>query len=32
MASLEFVSALDSGVMKRIDGILMNKPDLSSGD
>jgi len=32
MASLEFVSALDSGVMKRIDGVLMNKPDISSGD
>jgi aryl-alcohol dehydrogenase-like predicted oxidoreductase len=32
MASLEFVSALDSDVMKRIDGVLMNKPDISSGD
>lgn len=32
MASLEFVSALDSGVMKRIDGVLMNKPDISSDD
>ncbi|MGD0477127.1 MAG: aldo/keto reductase [Nitrososphaerales archaeon] len=32
MASLEFVSALDSDVMKRIDGVLMNKPDISNGD
>ena len=32
MASLEFVSALDADVMKRIDGVLMNKPDLSTGD
>jgi voltage-dependent potassium channel beta subunit len=32
MASLEFVSALNADVMKRIDGILMNKPDLSTGD
>ena len=32
MASLEFVAALDADVMKRIDDVLMNKPDLSTGD
>jgi len=32
MASLEFVSALDSDVMERIDGVLMNKPDISGDD
>lgn len=32
MASLEFVSALDTDVMKRIDGVLMNKPDFSPSD
>ena len=32
MASLEFVSALDADVLERIDGVLMNKPDLNTGD
>jgi voltage-dependent potassium channel beta subunit len=32
MVSLEFVSALNTEVMKRIDGVLMNKPDLSTDD
>ncbi len=32
MKSLEFVSALSVDVMKRIDAILKNKPDLSMGD
>ncbi|MGD1055187.1 MAG: aldo/keto reductase [Nitrososphaerales archaeon] len=32
MASLGFVSALNADVMKRIDGVLMNKPDISNGD
>ncbi|MGD0319531.1 MAG: aldo/keto reductase [Nitrososphaerales archaeon] len=32
MASLEFVSALDADVLKRIDDVLMNKPDLDAGD
>jgi aryl-alcohol dehydrogenase-like predicted oxidoreductase len=32
MASLEFVSALDADVLKRIDDVLMNKPDLDTGD
>jgi voltage-dependent potassium channel beta subunit len=32
MKSLEFVSALNSDVMERIEGILQNKPDLSIGD
>jgi len=32
MASLEFVSALGVDVMKRIDNVLMNKPDISTGD
>jgi voltage-dependent potassium channel beta subunit len=30
--SLEFVSALDSDVIERIEGILQNKPDLGIGD
>ena len=32
MASLGFVTALDTDVMKRIDDVLMNRPDLSTGD
>ena len=32
MASLEFVSALDADVLQRIDGVLMNKPELNNGD
>ncbi|MGP8124916.1 MAG: potassium channel beta subunit family protein [Nitrososphaerales archaeon] len=32
MASMEFVSALDAGVMNRVEGVLMNKPHLDAGD
>jgi len=32
MKSLDFVSALTKEVMRRIDGVLGNKPDLSIGD
>jgi voltage-dependent potassium channel beta subunit len=32
MVSLEFVSALDADVMDRIEGILQNRPDISTGD
>ena len=30
--SLDFIPALDEGVMERIEGVLQNKPDLSIGD
>ncbi|MDG6917068.1 MAG: aldo/keto reductase [Nitrososphaerota archaeon] len=32
MASLHFVSALNPDIMKRIDSVLQNKPDLGSND
>ncbi len=32
MESLQYVSALDAGTMKRIDEVLGNKPDLGIGD
>ena len=32
LASLDFTSALDEGVLERIDGILGNKPDAAIGD
>lgn len=32
MASLHFVSALNPDIMKRIDSVLQNKPDLGSSD
>jgi voltage-dependent potassium channel beta subunit len=32
VGSLEFVSALDDGMMERVEGVLQNRPDLSIGD
>ena len=32
LASLEFVPALDADVVKRVEAVLMNKPDLDIGD